>query len=175
MPYTQWGPTTQSLMSKEIGNQLLRGKASQIFPGSDFSDSLSLLHYTMIFIPEEVETRLLEGGRYPCVLSCFSCVRLCVTLWTIAHQAPLFHGDSPGNNTGVGCRALPKVIFPTQESNPHLFCLLHWQADSLPLAPHGKPLIPLDSGCYSWGGIYPHIYCYQQRNSLVHQLRRIFF
>ena len=29
-------------------------------------------------------------------------------------------------------------IFPTQGSNPHLLCLLHWQADSLPLAPPGK-------------------------------------
>ena len=30
-------------------------------------------------------------------------------------------------------------IFPTQESNLHLQHLLHWQASSLPLAPHGKP------------------------------------
>ena len=29
--------------------------------------------------------------------------------------------------------------FPTQGSNPHLLCLLHWQAGSLPLAPPGKP------------------------------------
>ena len=27
----------------------------------------------------------------------------------------------------------------TQGSNLSLFCLLHWQADSLPLAPLGKP------------------------------------
>ena len=27
----------------------------------------------------------------------------------------------------------PPGIFPTQESNPCLFCLIHWQADSLPL------------------------------------------
>ena len=27
----------------------------------------------------------------------------------------------------------------TQGSNPHLLCLLHWQAGSLPLAPAGKP------------------------------------
>ena len=29
-----------------------------------------------------------------CVLSCFSCVRLCVTLWTVAYQAPLNTGFS---------------------------------------------------------------------------------
>jgi len=37
-----------------------------------------------------------------------------------------------GKNTGVGCHFLLQGIFPTQGSNPHLPCLLHWQADSLP-------------------------------------------
>ena len=41
--------------------------------------------------------------------------------------------------SGLPC--LPPGIFPTQGSNPRLLCLLHWQADSLPLAPHGKPKI----------------------------------
>ena len=45
---------------------------------------------------------------------------------------------SPGKNTGMGCHALLQGIFPTQESNPHLLRLLHWQAGSLPLAPPGK-------------------------------------
>ena len=49
--------------------------------------------------------------------------------------------DSPGKNTGVGCHTLLQGIFPTQGSNPHLFCLLHWQGGSLPLAPLGKPYI----------------------------------
>ena len=49
------------------------------------------------------------------------------------------HGDFPGKNTGVGCHALLQGIFPTQGSNLSLFCLLHWQVDSLPLAPPGKP------------------------------------
>ena len=30
-------------------------------------------------------------------------------------------------------------ILSPQGSNPHLLCRLHWQADSLPLAPPGKP------------------------------------
>ena len=29
-------------------------------------------------------------------------------------------------------------VFPTQRSNSHLLCLLHWQADSLPLSPLGS-------------------------------------
>ena len=39
----------------------------------------------------------------------------------------------PGKNTGVGCHFLLQGIF--QGWN---LCLLHWQADFLPLAPHGK-------------------------------------
>ena len=37
-----------------------------------------------------------------------------------------------------GCHALLQGIFPTQGSNLSLSCLLHWQADSLPLAPPRK-------------------------------------
>ena len=42
------------------------------------------------------------------------------------------HGDSPGENTGVGCHALLQGIFPTQRSNSDLlpcwrilYCLSH--------------------------------------------------
>ena len=45
-----------------------------------------------------------------------------------------------GKNIGVGCHFLLRGIFPTQESNLCLLHLLHWQADSLPLAPPGSPL-----------------------------------
>ena len=45
----------------------------------------------------------------------------------------------PGKNTGVGCHFLFQGIFPTQRSNPHCLCLLHWLVDSLPLAPCGEP------------------------------------
>ena len=41
----------------------------------------------------------------------------------------------PGKHTGVGCDFLLQGIFPTQGWNWHLLPLLHWQEDSLPLAP----------------------------------------
>ena len=44
----------------------------------------------------------------------------------------------PGKNTGVGCHGLLQGLFLTQGSNPHLFCLLQWQAGSLPLVPPGR-------------------------------------
>ena len=40
----------------------------------------------------------------------------------------------------MSCHILLQGIFPTQESNSPLLCLLHWQAGSLPLAPPGKTL-----------------------------------
>ena len=43
-------------------------------------------------------------------------------------------------NTGVCCHALLQGIFPTQRWNPHLLCLLNWQACTLPPMPPGKPL-----------------------------------
>ena len=42
-------------------------------------------------------------------------------------------------NSGVGHCFLLQGIFPTQGLNPHLLCLLHWQADSLPLSHLGSP------------------------------------
>ena len=58
-------------------------------------------------------------------------VCLCVTLWTVAYQAPLCPWDSPGKNTGVSCHALFQGIFPTQRLNAHLLGLPHWQSSSL--------------------------------------------
>ena len=49
--------------------------------------------------------------------------------------------DSPGKSTGVGFHAILRAIFPTKGLNSHILCLLHWQTDSLPLAPPGKPTI----------------------------------
>ena len=74
--------------------------------------------------------------RYACMLSLFSHVQFFVTLWTVDTRL-LCPWDSPGKNTGVGCHALLQGIFSTQKSNPHLLCLLHWQAGSLPLMPLG--------------------------------------
>ena len=59
-----------------------------------------------------------------------------VTKWMEFESKLVCPWTSPGKNTGVGCHFLLQGIFPTQRSNLHL---LHWQADSLPLALPGKP------------------------------------
>ena len=71
------------------------------------------------------------------VLSCFSHVRLFVTLVTIPHQTP-HPWNSTGKNTRVRRHALLQRAFPTQGSNPHLLYLLHWHMGSLPLVLSGK-------------------------------------
>ena len=40
-----------------------------------------------------------------------------------------------GQNTGEGCHFFLQGVFPTKGLKLHLLCLLHWQVDSLPLAP----------------------------------------
>ena len=81
-------------------------------------------------------------AKKACMLSHFSHVRLILNQSTRL----LCPWDSPGKNTGVGCHFLLQGIFPTQGLNLHLLCLLHWQANSLPSAPPGKPSANREEG-----------------------------
>ena len=85
-----------------------------------------------------------------CVLSCFSNVWLFAIVWTVYPTRLLCLWDSPGKNTGMGCRALLHGIVSTQGLDSCLLCLLHWQADSLPLVPVGKSLSHLRCLYMSW-------------------------
>ena len=71
---------------------------------------------------------------YLCYHACalLSRVQLFATPWTVALQAPLSMGMDGDRNTGVACHFLLQETYPAQESN---LSLLHWQVDSLPLAP----------------------------------------
>ena len=64
-------------------------------------------------------------------LSRFSQVRLCLSLsiGTVATRL-LCPWDSPGKNTGVGCRVLLQGIFLAEGLNTCLSPLMHWQAGS---------------------------------------------
>ena len=75
-----------------------------------------------------------ENGDY---LGMCVCVKVTQSLPTLCKPMDCsppgssLHVDSPGKNTGVDCHFLLQGIFPTQGSNLHLLCLLHWQAGSL--------------------------------------------
>ena len=93
----------------------------------------------------------LPTASLACMLSHFSCVRLCVTLWTLARQVPLSMGlsrqeywsglpfPSPGDLPGPGMEL----------RSPKL------QADSLPSVPPQKPqIISSDFKIYSYSTLY---------------------
>ena len=95
-------------------------------------------------VPGILQARTLEwvaisfsnAWKWKVKVKSFSHVRLLVTPWTAAYQAP------------------PSMGFSRQEywsgvplPSPLLLSLLHWQTGSLPLAPPGKPLTSLSPYC----------------------------
>ena len=89
------------------------------------------------------------------IWSHFCHVWLFGTLWTIARQAPFSVGFSRQEYWSGLLLCFLQGIFPTQVSNSHLLCLLHWQAGSYPLVPPGKP------GCVSvWSPCCMRSYIY---------------
>ena len=88
-----------------------------------------------------------------CVLSRSSPVWLCVTPWTVAHQAPLpmefsrqeYWSELPVPSSRGSSRPRDRTQFSyvSHLMIPRLSGLLHWQVGSLPLVPPGKPLTPL--------------------------------
>ena len=73
-----------------------------------------------------------------CVLSLSSCLTLCDPM-DCRPPGSSVHGILQARILEWNCHALLQGIFPTQGLNPHLLCLLHLQADSLPIEPPGKP------------------------------------
>ena len=79
-------------------------------------------------------------NQYWCVVLCHLVV--CDSLWPHGLLPPpgsSFHGDSPGNNTGLGCHAIPwrnPGDLPIPGIEPRSPTL---QADSLLSEPPGKP------------------------------------
>ena len=87
-----------------------------------------------LLVPQKIKYRV---NTHVCVLSHFSRVRLFVTPWTVAHQAPLPMGFSRQEySMASGLPWPPQGIFPTQRLNPRL---LHRQVDSLLLSHQRSP------------------------------------
>ena len=80
------------------------------------------------------------------------------------------HGDSSGKNTGVGCHVLLQGILLTQGLNPCLLCLLHWQADSLPLSYLGSLMM---MGVVIKKGVIKRKLCIYKEKSRKEQMHKI--
>ena len=102
----------------------------------------------------------LEGGSLgvwegSLLLLYFSGIRLLVTPWTVAHQAPLSTGFSRQEYwSGLPCP--PSRDLPDPGIELVILCLLLWQLGSLPLAPPGSPL----TGIYRTRQLYFGILIY---------------
>ena len=98
----------------------------------------------MYFFELQFSLNICTGVRLQChACLCAKSLQSCLTLLGPMDCSPpssSVHGDSSGKNTGVGCHALFQGIFLTKRMNPHLSCVLCWQASSLPLEPPGKPI-----------------------------------
>ena len=108
-------------------------------------NSLMMSRSTLMAPSEQVRKQ--EATRWPglsqaCmhIKSLESCPTLCDSMDCMYPTRLLYPWNFPGKNTGAGCLPSPG-IFLTQGSNPHLFCLLLWQADSLSLSHLGSQII----------------------------------
>ena len=126
---TPWSVACQASLSFTVSLSLLKLMAIKLVMPSNhliFCCLLLLLPLIVPSIPWKSEVLVTQ----PCLTLCkpMDCSPPGSCPW-----------DSPDKNTGVGCHFLLQGIFPTQELNPSLLHLLHWQVGSLP-APPGKPL-----------------------------------
>ena len=100
-------------------------------------DPCNSLDCQLLYLPNNFTSNLLKMCVHAKLL------QSCPTLRSHGLQPTrlLCPWNSPGKNTGVGCHFLLQNIFPIQGPNTSPLRLLHWQADSLPLEPSGKPLL----------------------------------
>ena len=77
---------------------------------------------TPVSLPGKSNSQKILVGCRLLLLSHFSCVQLCATPQTAAHQAPASPWDSPGKNTGVGCHFLLQCMKVKSESDVAQSC-----------------------------------------------------
>ena len=106
------------------------------------------IHFVLFAEVEEIEIILfwetliiccILSNMHACVLSHSSPVILFVTLWTVAHQAPLCMGFS-GQEYWSGLPCPPPGDLPDPGIEPASLVSLALQADSLPLSHQESPL-----------------------------------
>ena len=113
----------------KLGSELLgnKGKRGKILDHIIFIIWENKICYFFFFL----KRNKLFPGCY-----CGLVTKLCLTHYDSMDCNPC-PWDFPGRNIGMGSHFLLQGIFPTQGLN---LCLLHWQADSLPLSRQGSPV-----------------------------------
>ena len=127
----------------EKSGNILTGYGTGMFTSMVFTEGKK--HLNIHNNPFNCDILCLHIYQVMCVYVCahvhtcaaLPCPTLC-TPWTIQPTWLFCLWNFPGKKTGTGCHFLLQGSFPTQESNPCILCLFHWQADSVPQAPSGK-------------------------------------
>ena len=108
-----------------------------------------IIHFECVFIAKTLINTIFY--LYTFGISPSKAVCVCVHTQSFPTLCDPMYCSPPGSsvhaifsdeNTRVGCHCFFRDL-PEQGSNLHLFCLLQWQADSLPLCHLGKPLFLL--------------------------------
>ena len=105
---SQWSQRYKSAFLLNESIYLASSTQAQFF--GSLGASVSYVVSLLLVLQPEIFTDTLEG------LFMSVCYELCPTLQPDGLQPPrlLCPWDSPGKNTGVGCHALLRGIFPTQ-------------------------------------------------------------
>ena len=125
--YSPWNSPGQNT---GVGSHsLLQG----IFPTQGLNPGLLHCRQILYWLSHKGSPSTMQVVMKTVCAQSLSRVQLLATLWMVVHQAPLSMGFS---RHGVGCHFLLQGILPIQRLN---LCLLHLQADSLPLSHKGSP------------------------------------
>ena len=137
-----WQPTPVSLPGESHGQRSLtgyspRGCKSQTGPCDSAATEANECLPLKSFCTERLGkwgrlSRLRVSPSLVCMLSLQSCLTLCDPM-DCSPPGSSVHGISQARILEWVSMPLSRGIFPTQGSKPCLFCLLHWQAGSLPL------------------------------------------
>ena len=106
----------------EPGSPALQAEAL----ASEAPGKLPLRYSRCVFIARGHLTDIIGAWESSHTCACKSlhlCPALCNTVDCSPLMGLLCPEDSPDKITGAGCHAFLQGIFPTQRSNPHLFCL----------------------------------------------------
>ena len=95
---------------------------------SYFSFTIPIFYISSLISLPEIQAQIFLMSLHSPVCMLAQSLQSC--LWDPMDCSPpgsSVHGISPGKNTGVGCHALLRGIFLSQESNPCLLPLIHWR------------------------------------------------
>ena len=94
----------------------------------------------LLRVKKKKKWKVIVAQQCPMLCNCMDC----------SSPSSSVHGDSPGKNTGVGCHAFLRGIFPTHGSNPGL---PHCRRILYPLSHQGSPSILQWVACPFFGDL----------------------